>query len=38
MANDKHVWIVRGKLIVCKKCGIVRREDGQNGPCRGKIK
>lgn len=23
---------------VCRHCGIVRRQDGQNKPCRGKIR
>ena len=25
-------------LHVCRNCGIVRRKDGQNKPCRGKVR
>ena len=42
-AGDKHQWEQADKirasfskdLIVCKRCGIVRRRDGKNNPCKG---
>ena len=33
-----HAWFERFGLTCCKKCGIVRRADGQNSPCPGSVR
>lgn len=33
-----HKASVLRKARVCSQCGIVRRADGQNKPCRGKVR
>lgn len=35
-----HDWFTYGRLQweCCRKCGIVRRLDGKNSPCRGVVK
>jgi hypothetical protein len=48
-AADPHEWRDRpqfmahldppgGTMQVCSKCGIVKRADGKNGPCKGVVK
>lgn len=37
-AVETHVWHDRFDLTCCKACGIVRRADRQNKPCRGVVK
>lgn len=37
----EHDWFIHPKfrpLTVCKACGIVKRRDGGNSPCRGKVR
>jgi len=36
--SDAHHWFKRFGLICCKHCGIVKRADGTNKPCPGKIR
>lgn len=31
----EHEWFERFGLTCCKRCGIVKRRDGQNKPCKG---
>lgn len=38
VAAGKHHWFKRFGLTCCKHCGIVRRADGLNKPCRGKVR
>ena len=38
-----HVWkdgllTMRPHWICCAVCGIIKRHDGKNGPCRGSVK
>lgn len=33
-----HDWSSRGPLSYCLKCGVVKRADGQQKPCRGPVK
>lgn len=36
-----HNWFVHPKfapLVTCKHCGIVKRQDGKNSPCKGKVR
>ena len=33
-----HNWFRLMGLTVCKSCGVVKRADGDNGPCPGKIR
>lgn len=37
--EGKHDWFVPGFIgyACCRKCGIVKRGDGQNKPCRGVV-
>ncbi len=32
-----HEWIFWHNLTVCRKCGIVRRADDLNKPCKGVV-
>lgn len=34
----EHEWTMFHKLECCKVCGVVRRRDGQNKPCKGPVK
>jgi len=36
-ADETHEWFERYGLTCCKVCGIVRRADGQNKPCKGPV-
>lgn len=36
--SNKHIWIMKHSLCVCKKCGIVKRKDGKNSPCKDIVK
>lgn len=42
-ADARHSWY-RGLVkshpewTVCKRCGVVQRADGGNGPCRGEVR
>lgn len=36
--KGQHEWIPRYGLKVCKRCGIVRRRDGNSKPCPGKVR
>lgn len=42
MWTEQHDWAERKfsrlTLTCCTKCGIVKSEDGKNGPCRGIVK
>lgn len=31
----RHAWIKAHDLTVCKVCGVVKRKDGKNKPCKG---
>jgi hypothetical protein len=33
-AIGAHVWFEKDNLTACCRCGIVRRADGKNKPCR----
>jgi hypothetical protein len=37
-AIGAHVWFEKDDLTSCCRCGIVRRADGKNKPCRGAAK
>jgi hypothetical protein len=35
---DGHEWGHKlGSLVCCTRCGVVRRADGKNNPCRGPV-
>ena len=37
----QHEWVqwkIGSFLTVCKKCGIVKSQDGENKPCKGSVK
>jgi hypothetical protein len=40
--NDSaHVWVAANRLVRwphCRVCGVIQRKDGNNGPCRGRVK
>lgn len=36
--SNGHHWIKALKLVCCRDCGIVRRADDQNKPCRGNVR
>ena len=36
--DSSHLWWTWSGLECCKLCGIVRRRDGRNGPCKGVVK
>jgi hypothetical protein len=36
--SNGHHWIERFNLVCCRDCGIVRRADDTNKPCRGVVK
>ena len=37
--HDWAEWKLQSMtMICCNKCGIIRREDDNNKPCRGKVK
>ncbi len=36
--SNGHHWISAFKLTCCRDCGIVRRADDQNKPCRGVVR
>ena len=32
-----HLWAVKYELVVCERCGVVRRRDGKNPSCPRKL-
>lgn len=36
--ENGHSWINYKDMICCKFCGIIRKKDGTNKPCPGKVK
>lgn len=38
-AERQHEWFTYGRLNweCCRVCGIVRRKNGQNSPCKGPV-
>lgn len=39
MSGDTtHRWASRLGMEICEDCGIVRRRDRMNSPCKGKVK
>lgn len=36
--SNGHHWVERFNLVCCRDCGIVRRADDRNKPCRGKVR
>lgn len=34
----EHLWATYGKRESCAFCGVVRRCDGENNPCRGIVR
>lgn len=47
--NNGHSWVTGEQVgfeppsylsnkLVCRECGILRRADGGNGPCKGRVK
>lgn len=36
--DGEHDWTVRDQMHACAKCGVVRRADGSNKPCRGVVR
>lgn len=38
VTNDApHLWAIKHDLVVCERCGVVRRREGKNPPCPGKL-
>jgi hypothetical protein len=37
-ASNGHHWIKFRSLVCCRDCGIVRRADDRNKPCKGVVK
>lgn len=35
---EKHLWFEWHGMTCCKLCGIVKRADGKNKPCKGEVK
>ncbi len=35
--SNGHRWVLKFKLVCCLDCGIVRRRDNNNKPCKGKV-
>lgn len=33
----EHEWVCRDSWKVCRKCGIVKRKDGENKSCKGTV-
>ena len=38
MDEGQHLWITHANLICCQWCGIVKRRDGLNRPCKGVVR
>lgn len=38
MTTTGHVWFQYRNLTCCKICGIVKRDDDKNSPCKGPTK
>lgn len=38
MTEGDHDWIARFGLTCCRACGIVKRRNGENKPCPGKVR
>ena len=36
--SGAHAWFPYHGLTVCKSCGIVKRREGENKPCPGKVR
>jgi hypothetical protein len=36
--DSTHAWAPRWGMEVCNDCGVVRRRDRMNSPCRGKVR
>lgn len=36
--DETHDWFIWRGLECCRRCGIVRRADRQNKPCKGAVK
>jgi hypothetical protein len=36
--RDRGLGSVGADWIICSRCGIIRRRDGQNKPCRGRVR
>lgn len=42
--ENGHIWAkmkssnILNELHVCRECGIIRRKDGKNKPCKGKVR
>jgi hypothetical protein len=36
--SNGHHWVERFHLVCCRDCGIVRRADDQNNPCKGTVR
>ena len=38
--TNGHKWfyLEKDKMQCCRDCGIIRRQDDKNSPCRGKVK
>lgn len=34
---QEHEWINYDNKVCCKNCGNIKRADGNNKPCRGKV-
>lgn len=35
--KDDHKWTLRSSLFFCSRCGVVKRANGENKACKGKI-
>lgn len=35
--SNGHHWLRWRNMICCRDCGIIRRADDQNKPCRGRV-
>mgnify|MGYP001584900524 FL=1 len=38
MVASDHDWITYNYFVCCRRCGIVRRADGNNSPCKGNVR
>lgn len=38
MSSTEHEWFEWRGMTCCKKCGIVKRRDGKNKPCKGVVR
>jgi hypothetical protein len=37
LLESPHLWMIRQSLVVCERCGVVRRRKGRNPACPGTL-